>query len=426
MSFAANTAANFNAGNYIESNVTIENSANNTVDASQKISKTNQLQNVPPTISGLAITSISDSRVVFEYNFDDGESSSTMNVFLSTDGGLNFPLLGSIPDLTSGDRIINLDYGVNEAGIGGIFALQAENAFGITPPEFLEFYFVPDPAPTSKPFMEVTMLESRMAEIEFNSPASIGVDGYLIAATADEMSGGADGYQFGENPEDFVNYNEFEGLGDGTFFTEVKAVITDPNQIEAEIDFYTDETDHVITLIPFNWNGTNADSKNYDDGSNVINADVTTPNDINIFRQPRDMIGCAGEEERIISLISGDSQGGDLNYQWMRDGRDLVEGVDLPLPTTQAGLIFSELSHTMSGVYTCDVWKTNETREEGLTSEEVVVFVVQQPEITKQPQAVYASLGETAQYAQSIPRRWHDSDDTSPPLAASAIAPPPA
>lgn len=278
----------------------------------------------------------------------------------------------------------------------------AENSQGASNSQFTENYMVDEPELTSEPFFDVIALNSRGATLEFDTPASVGVDGYMIIATADEQTDGSNGYNHDNQPEDFVNYSVGDAVGGGFFFTEVKAVITDPLQNEVDIDFYTDETDHVVTLVPFNWNSVNPNSKNYDTDIaptfdvEVLNINVRTPNDIDVFRQPSDLIGCNGEEERGIAILAGDSQGGDLNYQWMMDGKDLTEGVEIQLPTTESGLIFSTLSHTMSGIYTCDVWKTNETRAEGITSDPVVVFAVQQPEITKQPETVYASIGETA------------------------------
>lgn len=372
---------------------------NNTADALNKAANQNSLQSHvgAPIISNTRITDITDSQLNLRYTLDDGGESSTVTINYRVNGGV-VQTLGTFPNNQSGNLSINFNYPQGDLGANYEWQIFAENpTFGTGNTDIASTYIVPDPVPSSEPSIEVLILESRRATVDFSSATSIGVDGYLIAVTEGEQSGGANGYQFGEMPMDFINYQLLSTLGDGTFSSEVKAVITDPNQIQAEIDLNRDMTDYVITLIPFNWNGINADSKNYDDGSNVINIDLTTPNDIDVFRQPSDLIGCNGEEDRGLSILAGDSQGGDLNYQWMKDGKDLTEGVEIPLATTESGIIFSNLSHTLSGVYTCDVWKTNETRAEGITSDPVVVFAVQQPEITKQPVSVYAEEGETAQ-----------------------------
>lgn len=117
---------------------------------------------------------------------------------------------------------------------------------------------------------------------------------------------------------------------------------------------------------------------------------------VTIIREPIDVIGCEGEENRITGVLaSSGSPTINLEYQWMKDGEDLVAGQLFEL-VNESGLLFEELMHEHSGIYTCDVWAETETRGEAIRTEPTVVYVQTPPEILVQPQTVYVNEGETA------------------------------
>jgi hypothetical protein len=82
-----------------------------------------------------------------------------------------------------------------------------------------------------------------------------------------------------------------------------------------------------------------------------------------------------------------------LNYQWKKDGRELVAGIDSPFQTDESKLIFYSADYSMSGNYTCEIWEDG-NRENSIETDVAVVYVLQEPELLSAPEYVYTNYGE--------------------------------
>jgi Secretion system C-terminal sorting domain len=118
---------------------------------------------------------------------------------------------------------------------------------------------------------------------------------------------------------------------------------------------------------------------------------------VTFFDQPEDIHDCLGVDGHLFSVVAGVSAG-DIQYQWKRDGIDLIQGTDFELSTTKGALILGELEYEMSGVYTCDVWSDIDGRAGAVSSDSVLLNVIQTTSITRPPVNALADYGETVAF----------------------------
>jgi Secretion system C-terminal sorting domain len=117
-----------------------------------------------------------------------------------------------------------------------------------------------------------------------------------------------------------------------------------------------------------------------------------------IISQPEDITDCEGTPGHLLTVVGGATVDG-ANFQWMRDGVDLIEGADFEMSTTEAGLVLGLLKYENAGVYTCDLWPENLDRDTyKITTDPLVLNVIQAPAITRQPENMMAEVGGTVSF----------------------------
>ncbi len=132
-----------------------------------------------------------------------------------------------------------------------------------------------------------------------------------------------------------------------------------------------------------------------------------------IISQPEDITDCGGTPGHLLTVVGGSSNG-TAQFQWMRDGVDLIEGADFAMSTTSSGLVLGELKYEDAGVYTCDIWSDNLDRSYAVTTEPVVLNVIQTPVITRQPTSPMAAEGDVAEF--TIEANIFGKDETDYPV----------
>lgn len=116
---------------------------------------------------------------------------------------------------------------------------------------------------------------------------------------------------------------------------------------------------------------------------------------VNVVTQPSDVVQCKGTANLQLSVVANTTDPLGLNYQWWRDGKMLVEGVDFTGSTTQAGLVLDTLDYYMKGTYVCRVSLVSDPLQ-FVDTDPVVVHVVDTPVITRQPMGMATDLGDIA------------------------------
>jgi hypothetical protein len=112
---------------------------------------------------------------------------------------------------------------------------------------------------------------------------------------------------------------------------------------------------------------------------------------IDITTQPQDIETCAGESVTFTVEATPTGSGNNLDYQWMKDGVDLVNGGDVAGADTDM-LVLSNVTPAEEGDYSCEITVTpgNTTA----ISDAAALAVHTAPEITTQPQDVSVDAGK--------------------------------
>lgn len=145
---------------------------------------------------------------------------------------------------------------------------------------------------------------------------------------------------------------------------------------------------------------------------------------ISFLEQPKDMIGCYNEINRVIGVVAAnENTTNTLSFQWFKDGKALTSGVESPFEANKAGYGFGALQHSQAGVYECLVWDEQVMINNGWggmvqlyidwgenihniynwflsgfgaqITRATTVQVINTPNITRQPMSAQADAGET-------------------------------
>lgn len=99
------------------------------------------------------------------------------------------------------------------------------------------------------------------------------------------------------------------------------------------------------------------------------------------------VVKCEGEDNLFVCTATGS----EVQYQWYKDG-EMLPG------ETETGLLIEDLDHTASGVYNCLVTNQNSTICGDYFTEDMVLYVARNTEITTQPESKGAVQGGTARF----------------------------
>ncbi len=108
---------------------------------------------------------------------------------------------------------------------------------------------------------------------------------------------------------------------------------------------------------------------------------------IEIVDQPEPVVDCEGVADHMVTCVANVSLGGTADYQWQKDGEDLMG-------ENSAILFFDDLDFTMSGIYRCVV--SGSGGAYSVSSDEILVYVMTEPAITRQPRTMAVKEGGSA------------------------------
>lgn len=164
--------------------------------------------------------------------------------------------------------------------------------------------------------------------------------------------------------------------------------------IQFNEDFYfgeplfTEGSDLYNEIEAFDWDG---EARN---GVYYMGVDHIQP-EISFIEQPDKIIDCLGATDHQLNVVAMVSFGGVPVYQWQKDGED-IDVEENPSANT-AILLLDDLSYDMSGVYRCVVSDVSGAAEPTM-SKEVVLYVLEDTKITKQPVSRIVDEGETVMF----------------------------
>lgn len=110
---------------------------------------------------------------------------------------------------------------------------------------------------------------------------------------------------------------------------------------------------------------------------------------VEIVDEPASVVDCENAQNHMLTCVAMVSLGARPLYQWQKNGVD-IEG------ETTGILYLDDLTFEMSGVYRCVVSGTGGA--EPVNSQEVLVYALTDPEITRQPESKTAGVGSTVMF----------------------------
>lgn len=110
---------------------------------------------------------------------------------------------------------------------------------------------------------------------------------------------------------------------------------------------------------------------------------------ITIIDQPKEIVNCLGTPNQMFVVVANIDFGGELTYQWYKDGIAIDKATD-PI------LYLPPLTHEMGGVYYCDIQGTGGADD--ATTERVLLYTLRTTEITTQPTTQMADPGNVVNF----------------------------
>jgi hypothetical protein len=110
---------------------------------------------------------------------------------------------------------------------------------------------------------------------------------------------------------------------------------------------------------------------------------------ITIIDQPKEIVNCIGTPDLMFVVVANIDFGGELTYQWYKDGIAIDKATD-PI------LYLPPLTHEMGGVYYCDIQGTGGADD--VTTERVLLYTLRTTEITTQPRTQMADPGNVVNF----------------------------
>lgn len=118
-------------------------------------------------------------------------------------------------------------------------------------------------------------------------------------------------------------------------------------------------------------------------GANNLNPEIR------ILEQPKEVVGCVGQDGYYLSVTAEIDFGGELYFQWYFNGLP-VEGATDPI------LMLPPLTHEMAGIYHCVVSGNGEA--DPVRSQDALLYAIRPTKITRQPEVEYAEPGDVVSF----------------------------
>lgn len=347
---------------------------------------------IAPEITGFSIDNITATTADFSADVDDKGTSTTFYVEIGLTSG-SYTLRTPI-NVQEGDR----DFDNVAVSIAGLKPLTqyfvrgvAINSIGtFTTNEFMP-WTIGEPDGQQPRIDTETFEKSDELTITFESMSTAGADGYLIVATPNLTIPAVAPAGVGV-PIDFVVYNEEDFIGN----SRIIEITTDQTQTEFHVTGLQTDLPHVFTIFPFNWDGVNASSRNFETLNIPASTQAQTPPAFSIFSETEDIIGCHNEANRSLG-VAVSTESGTLSYQWMKDGEDIETTEIFSMANDEQVLFFNTLRFEHSGIYSVDIWPAAYTRDMAIRSRDYTIFVHQNPTFSVQPKPVTAEIGGLAE-----------------------------
>lgn len=123
------------------------------------------------------------------------------------------------------------------------------------------------------------------------------------------------------------------------------------------------------------------------EGVYIYGADHITPI-IVIDKQPDEIISCVGEENHMLDITAHATLGDEAVYQWLKDDKEIPGANDAIYN------FMDPMNFNHSGVYQCRV-DSRTGAAETVYSQEILVYVLTAPKITREPQSQIVEEGGT-------------------------------
>lgn len=347
---------------------------------------------IAPEITGFSVDNVTTTTVDFSADVDDKGTSTTFYVEIGLTSG-SYTLRTPI-NVQAGDR----DFDNAPVSITGLTPLTQYFLRGVvinsegtmTTNEFI-FWTIEEPSGKEPAISRDSFKKPDELTIRFDPPTTAGADGYLIVETPNLVIPGLAPAGVGV-PTDFVVYNEGDFVGN----SKIIEITTDVNQADLFITGLQTDLLYVFTIFPFNWDGVNANSRNFETANIPASIQAQTPPAFSIFSETADIIGCYNEANRSLG-VAVSTESGTLSYQWMKDGEDVEMTEIFPMANDEQALFFNTLRFEHSGIYSVDIWPAAYTRDMAIRSRDYTVFVHQNPTFSVQPKPVTAEIGGVAE-----------------------------
>ncbi len=110
---------------------------------------------------------------------------------------------------------------------------------------------------------------------------------------------------------------------------------------------------------------------------------------VEIIDSPERVVDCIGAADHMFIAVANATLGSRPLYQWQKDGENIPG-------ETESALLLDALTHDMSGTYRCKI--VAEGGDDVKFTEETLLYVLTEPDITRNPETVAADLGETVMF----------------------------
>ncbi len=123
--------------------------------------------------------------------------------------------------------------------------------------------------------------------------------------------------------------------------------------------------------------------------------DIEVPDAFAIAEQPESAVVCKDESASFV--VTGNNVGEIISYQWKKDGQDI--NVDDNEFADDAILFIDKTDYNNIGSYSCEVTAEDCNGVNTFTSDEAILYVLRETEITRQPTTVTANDGDDVTFS---------------------------
>ncbi len=279
-------------------------------------------------------------------------------------------------------------------------------------------------------FVDITLGEeeafSNMYTIDLNEVAHLDAEGkYRVRVIGDELCATHHPVELTSDPIEVVVYDQIAGVktnpdfdvnslcqgqtlrftgsiesGDLIGYKWQKNVVGNWVDIDASENSTATTGELVIENISFSDNGRyRCVAIGYNECQVLTNSeneiDIEVPDAFAIAEQPESAVVCKDESASFV--VTGNNVGEIISYQWKKDGQDI--NVNDNEFADDAILFIDNTDYNNIGSYSCEVTAEDCNGVNTFTSDEAILYVLRETEITRQPTTVTANDGDDVTFS---------------------------